>query len=118
VAERGEQTRAKLEEAASSLFLETGWEATTGSAIRKRACVSQGSWTHAFKGGKLEIAAAIFERLHIKLWDAVLAEMERGKHRTYDGVVTAGLTELVRQLRYDPERCHLTLHEWDILALR
>ena len=105
--ERGEQTRAKLEDAALSLFLETGWEATTGFAIRIRADVSQGSWTHAFPGGKLEIAAAIFEGLHIKLWDAVLAEMERGKHRTYDGAVTAGLTELVRQLRHDPERCHL-----------
>lgn len=105
--ERGEQTRAKLEDAALSLFLETGWEATTGFAIRIRADVSQGSWTHAFPGGKLEIAAAIFERLHIKLWDAVLAEMERGKHRTYDGAVTAGLTELVRQLHDNPERCHL-----------
>jgi AcrR family transcriptional regulator len=107
VTERGDQTRAKLEEAALSLLLEIGWEATTGFAIRMRAGVSQGSWTHAFEGGKLEIAAAIFERLHIKLWDAVLAEMERGRHRTYDSAVTAGLTELVRQLRHDPERCHL-----------
>jgi hypothetical protein len=107
VTERGDQTRAKLEDAALSLLLETGWEVTTGFAIRIRADVSQGSWTHAFPGGKLEIAAAIFERLHIELWDGVLAEIERGKHRTYDGAVTAGLTELWRQLRDIPERCHL-----------
>jgi AcrR family transcriptional regulator len=115
VTERGAQTRTRLEDAALSLFLEVGWGATTGIAIRTRAGVSQGSWTHAFAGGKPEIAAAIFKGLHTELWDTVLAEIGRGGRRNLNDAVTAGLAQLVRQLRSDPKRYYLLCTLADVL---
>jgi AcrR family transcriptional regulator len=60
---KGEQTRAKILEAALSLFMERGFEATTMRAVAEEAGVSLGNAYYYFES-KEELVQAFYERSH------------------------------------------------------
>src|ERR1700734_3521346 len=66
-------TKDRLITAARAMFEERGWEGTTGEAIRDRADVSSGSWTHFFRDGKVGVAKLIYLEADDAIWGAVLS---------------------------------------------
>ena len=72
----GNQSRARLLEAAQRSFLQHGYDGTTGTMIREAVGLSNGTWAHFMPGGKAQAAAIICLDLHASLWEPVLAELQ------------------------------------------
>jgi AcrR family transcriptional regulator len=62
---RGETTRARLLEAATELFAESGYEATSIEAVLAATGTSRGALYHHF-AGKEALFEAVLERLHMR----------------------------------------------------
>lgn len=71
-AERSESTRAALIEAARGLFAERGYAGVGTEEIVRAAGVTRGALYHHFDG-KLELFAAVYERIEVELAERIAA---------------------------------------------
>jgi AcrR family transcriptional regulator len=85
--EQGRITREKLLAATDAMLVEFGWEATTAQAIQQRTGISQGSWSHAFRDGKVETAAEVYAAIHREIWSGVLEPFGTGAGRNASAVI-------------------------------
>jgi AcrR family transcriptional regulator len=109
-------TRTRLVDTARSEFERNGFNQATGQAIWKAAKVSNGSWRHFFRNGKIDIAAAVYPGLHAEIWDAVLEGLG-GPPRTPDTrPIKRALEELIKQMTSNRGRAKLFFELQVVLA--
>jgi AcrR family transcriptional regulator len=100
-------TRQRLRDAAMAAFLEKGWEAVTGEAIREAAEVSQGSWRHFFPGAKAEVASEIYGQIHGAVWCGAMANFELPLIGKPSASIAAAQREFVARIEEDRGRAKL-----------
>jgi AcrR family transcriptional regulator len=110
----GTDTRSRLLAATETAIRELGWDAASAEAIRKRAGASNGSWVHAFKGGRMEAATLLFLEWHASLWDPMLASLNADA-RPSDRIFAAACTSLVNWMEQDHARARAYFVLRDVL---
>lgn len=92
--QRGEETRARILDAAAAGFAEQGYDGTSVAQICDRAGVSKGAFYHHFSS-KQALFLELLERW-LDVVDGKLEEMRRGEAEVPEQLVA--MTEMIRQV--------------------